>query len=148
MKKTFSILFIALFAVLTWSCSDDDDTPVPPSDLPTAADTFISTYFSGDKIVRVEREGEHSGAEYDVIFASGYEVEFNAQGAWIDVDAPMGMTIPSGIAPLGIESYIATNYPTQGINEISVEYYGYEVELLNGIELMFDQQGNFIGIDY
>lgn len=148
MKKTFSILFIALFAALTWSCSDDDDTPVPPSDLPAAANTFISTYFSGDKIVKVNRDGSGANATYDVIFASGYEVEFNSQGAWVDVDAPMGMTIPSGIAPLAISDYVSLNYPTQGINEISVEYYGYDVELLNGIDLMFDQQGNFIGIDY
>lgn len=147
MKKTLSLLFVALFSVMLWSCSDDDDTPVAPDQLPANAKNFIATYFSQDKISKVERDGSHAGATYDVTFVSGYEVEFDASGDWVDVDAPMGLTIPSGIAPLAIESYVSLNYPTSGINEISVDFNGYEVELLNGLDLLFDLQGNFIGIE-
>lgn len=149
MKKTLSLLFIAMFAALTWSCSDDDDeSPISADQLPANAKNFIQTYFGGDKISKVEKEGSNAYAAYDVRFASGYEVEFNAAGEWVDVDAPVGQTIPSGIAPLAIESYVSTNYPTSGINEISLEINGYDVELVNGLDLVFDLEGNFRGIDY
>lgn len=145
MKKTLSLLFAALFAVMVWSCSSDDDTPISETELPSNAKNFIAMYFPQDKITKVERDGSNALAEYDVRFASGYEVEFNSAGDWVDVDAPMGQTIPTGIAPLAIESYVSLNYPTNGINEISTEINGYEVELVSGLELLFDLQGNFIG---
>ncbi|MDE6116482.1 MAG: PepSY-like domain-containing protein [Duncaniella sp.] len=148
MKKTISILFVALLAALTWSCSSDDDKDIPISadQLPANAKNFISMYFPQDKIVKVERDGSHPYADYDVRFQSGFEVEFNASGDWVDVDAPMGQTIPAGIAPGAIENYVSLNYPTSGINEISAEINGYEVELVNGLDLLFDLQGNFVGI--
>ena len=149
MKKTLSFLFIALFAAMAWSCSSDDDkdTPLSPDQLPVNAKNFISTYFSGETIAKVERDGSHPGADYEVRFVSGYEVEFNSTGDWLDVDAPMGMTVPSGIVPLPIQSYVSLNYPTSGINEISVEINGYEVELINGLDLLFGLDGNFLGIE-
>lgn len=147
MKKTLSLLFATLLAVMVWSCSSDDDTPIPVSDLPAGAKNFIAMYFPQDKIVSVERDGSNPLAEYDVTFASGFEVEFNSAGDWVDVDAPMGQTIPYGIAPGAIQSYVSLNYPTNGINEISTEINGYEVELVSGLELLFDLQGNFLGTD-
>ena len=42
---------------------------------------------------------------------------------------------------------MSLNYPTSGINEISVEINGYEVELINGLDLLFDLDGNFLGIE-
>jgi len=50
--------------------------------------------------------------------------------------------------PQPILTYISTNYPDQTIEEAEREDNdNYEVELLNGPELVFDAQGNFLGID-
>lgn len=50
--------------------------------------------------------------------------------------------------PQAILSYISTNYPNNTITEAEVEdSNNYEVELNNGTELIFDQQGNFLGVD-
>jgi len=42
---------------------------------------------------------------------------------------------------------VAANYTDAGINEISRDRRGYEVELTNQIELQFDQNGNFVRVD-
>ncbi len=79
--------------------------------------------------------------------ANGYEVSFNADGEWTDVDAPAGQSIPDGIAPQAITDYIAANYNGAGINDISLDSRGYEVELVSGVDLLFAPDGSFLGVD-
>lgn len=50
--------------------------------------------------------------------------------------------------PQAILNYVSIHYPNNTITEAEIEdNNNYEVELNNGIELIFDQQGNFLGID-
>lgn len=142
---------LCVFGCMAWSCGDDDDdknTPISENDLPSAAKSFINQFYPGVKINRVTKESSYhnSNSEYEVVFANGQEVEFDTAGNWTDVDAPKGQVIPTGIVPT-IESYVSTNYNGSGINEISREYRGYEVELPNGVELLFDLDQKFIGVD-
>lgn len=56
--------------------------------------------------------------------------------------------INSASLPQEILNYISTNYPDNTILEAEVEdNNNFEVELNNGTELIFDQDGNFLGID-
>lgn len=147
MRKFLSLMMIGLIAVMAWSCDDDDDknTPISFSDLPKTAQNFLNEYYPSDKVVSIDREGKHEGTEYDVRMASGHEVEFDVAGQWTDVDAPAQQYVPEGIVPEPIRQYVTENFQAFGINEISREKYGYEVELTSGLELRFDHDGIFIG---
>lgn len=151
MKKIYSIMGLAVAlaaAIGMTSCSDDnDDQQITVSDLPEQAQTFVSTYFPTEKISRVEKDADHSLGVYEVVFSNGYEVEFDAEGKWVDVDAPRNKEIPTGIAPVEIANYVVTYYPESGINELTRSLTGYEAELLNGEDLHFDLQGNFLYAD-
>ncbi|MCM1076880.1 MAG: PepSY-like domain-containing protein [Bacteroides sp.] len=151
MKKIYLFLMLCVFGCLAWSCGDDDDDknePIAISDLPAAAKTFINQFYPDVKVSRVTKESSYhnSSSEYEVVFANGQEVEFDTAGNWTDIDAPKGQVIPTGIMP-AIESYVSANYNGSGINEISRELRNYEVELTNGVELLFDLDGNFLGVD-
>lgn len=147
MKKIFSLLALTAVLVLTFTACSDDDEKLNPNQLPESAVTFLNTYFPGDQIKSVEKDAEHDGAYYDVVLHSGYEVEFDVSGAWVDVDAPAGKTVPSGIVPSAITEYVAENYAQDGINEISKEKYGYKIELLSGVDIKFDNNFVIIGVD-
>lgn len=151
MKKTLKLmtfLMIAAFGLMAWSCSDDDDDKViNVTELPSAATDFINKYYPSAKIMTVTRDEDHKVVEYDVVLNNGHEITFSEAGEWLDVDAPAMQTIPAGIAPEAIENYVATNYPNDGINEISKESYGYDVELVSTIDLRFAADGSFLGID-
>lgn len=147
MKKLYLLLIVGLFACVAWSCSDDDDDKdfnVPESELPVAAKAFISEFYPADKIVKVTKEYSNGAISYDVKFASGLDIDFDAAGQWTDVDAPKGQTLPLGIVPDQIMDYITQTFPTLGVNEISRDKFGYEVELVNGRDLYFDSNFNFI----
>lgn len=149
--KKISYLLLLVMSIFTFSFAachdDDDDMPILANELPQAAKTFISQYYPDIKVVKVTRDQDNNRVEYDVVLGNGHDLTFNANGEWTDVDAPLGQTIPDGIAPANIVEYINQNYNGYGINEISKESYGYDVELTNGIDLEFNAQGEFIRID-
>ena len=154
MKKIFRILgmvMVCALSAMSWSCSDDDDSEdiiVTFDQLPQNAKDFVTTYYNGVAISRIEKDFDADGVEFEVYFANGHDVTFNAQGEWIDVDAPAGQTVPDAIVPVAISEDVMANYLGSGINEISKNAAGYEVDLINGTDLLFDPVGNFVGIGH
>lgn len=150
MKKLFKLLPLFLVAVTgataLSSCHDDDDNDqiITISALPDSAKEFVSQYFPQLTIVSAKIDGN----EYEVKLTDGTTIDFDKTGNWIDVDAPNGKTVPGGFYPEGIDMYILANYPENGINEISKEFRGYEVDLTSGIDLKFDVDGNFVSADW
>lgn len=110
-------------------------TPINQSELPEAAQTFITKYFSKDQVRKVEKDNGRRGMEYEVDFTSGAEVDFTSDGNWKEVKAARCTSVPSAIVPTAIAKYVDTNFKGQTIVEISRKRGGYEVELSNGSEL-------------
>lgn len=151
-RKTtiFATMIVAALSLgmATVSCSDDDDqkTEITLSQLPTSTRSFLQTYFPGDDVVKISLEKDNKMDHYNVKLASGVDLEFDMTGTWSEVDMPDGKVIPAGIVPAPITDYVEANYAGVGVNEISVETHGYDVELVNGVDLAFDAQGNFLRI--
>lgn len=139
--KFLPLLLIAVLGITVASCSDDKEEPVPASQLPELSKTFVSTYFPSVQIKSVQKEHD----EFEVVLSDGTQIEFYKNGEWINVDAPDGKTIPNGFYPAAIDEYIGLNFDGAGINEISIVQGGFEVELVNGIDLFFNPQGEFLG---
>ena len=148
MKKFFKFMPMLLVAVLgfaTWSCDDDDDKDeaIAITMLPDSAKEFVTTFFSNAVIVSARVDSN----EYEAMLSDGTKIEFDRTGVWTDVDAPRGKTIPTGFYPSAIDTYVAANYSGNGINEISKESRGYDVELVSGVDLVFDYNGEFVAVD-
>lgn len=133
MKRIITMMLVAITASL--SAFVFAGTPINKSELPKAAQTFLSKHFPGDDIRKVEKEQGRRGAEYDVDLVSGAEVDFRDNGDWKDVKAARGKAVPTAIIPAAISKYVSANHPGQSIVEISRKRGGYEVELSNGTEL-------------
>lgn len=133
MKKFLSLMLVAIVASV--SSAIYAGTPVSQSELPKAAQTFLTKYFPKDQVKKVEKDNGRRGTEYEVDLVSGAEVEFMSDGQWKDVKAAHGTVVPSDIVPAAIVKYVNTNHKGQTIVEISRKRGGYEVELSNGTEL-------------
>lgn len=143
--KFLPFLLVAVMAVGLWSCDDDDDKDVIVTEqqLPSKAKAFISDYYPSVKVSKVTKDN----SEYEVILSNRHQIEFNLAGEWMDVDAPTGETVPTGFYPADIDTYIGENLGGTGINEVSRENYGYDVELVDGRDLRFSTTGSFLGYD-
>lgn len=142
--KFLPVLLVALAgSMMLWSCDDDKDEPISSEELPATAKTFIQQYFPTATIVTTTKDKD----DYEVVLSEGTRIDFNKTGEWTDVDAAVGKTIPSGFYPEAIDSYVSANFSRIGINEISKETIGYDVELTTGTDLLFSYEGNFLGYD-
>lgn len=142
--KNIRITFIAaIAAAATALTACDDDRSVTVAQLPQPARDFLTEYFNGQQAGSAAKDGD----KYDIILDSGVDIEFDANGQWTQVDAPDGGTIPTGYIPELIEDFIAANYPTTSVNEVTRKRNRYEIELNNGLELRFNLDGSYAGMD-
>lgn len=155
MKKIIltSLLIILSIAVFT-SCSDDDnddDMIIQSSELPQAAQIFVSTHFNGVSYQRIEKDKypDADGSLYDVYLSNGFKLEFDTNGIWLEVDGER-QTVPASIVallPTAIPTYITTTYPTQYIVSVDKKISSFIIELNSDLDLIFSREGAFIGID-
>lgn len=147
MKKILMMLAVASFGMIAISCEDDEQV-ISASKLPTNAQSFIQTHFTGAIITRVVKDTE-GGTEYDVRLDNGFKLEFNKSGNWREVEG-YGIEIPASFIaelPTGIPDYITANHATQTLTKIELNKASYEVELTGGLELIFDASGTFVRYD-
>ena len=137
MKK----LFVLLLGLMTLNAFAVNDRPITFQQLPQKAQQFINTHFSGVEVLSATMDDD-----YEVYLANGTKVEFTMQGEWKEVKCP-GAAVPAAIIPTAISKYVKANFPNTTIVKIDKKYSGYEVELNNDLELKFDKNGNFIGLD-
>ncbi|MCC9061521.1 PepSY-like domain-containing protein [Flavobacterium piscisymbiosum] len=152
MKKIILTGFIALSLLFsTTSCDNDDDheSVINASELPASASAFVTTYFPGVnyQIIKKQNQADADGSIYDVYLTNGFEIDFDANGNWVDIDGNH-QAIPAELIPEKIQTYITVNYPNQFVIAIDNEKTFIEIDLSNNLELIFDTQGNFVRIDH
>lgn len=151
MKKIILSGFIALSLLFTTtSCDNDDDNDhvINAADLPQTANAFVTTYFPNAtfQTIKKQNRADSDGSIYDVYLSNGFEIDFDANGNWVDIDGNH-QAIPVALIPEKINTYVTANYPNQFVTSIDNETTYTEVELSNNLELVFDKQGNFLRID-
>lgn len=151
MKTTMKLTAITLFTFLTvfTSCSKDDDSIndvlLTEAEIPTAIKNFTNTHFPTNTIVRAVKDTEDNTITYDIYLSENVNLEFNSALKIIDID---GINeLPNSVIPQPILDYALANYPNNFITDWELDNNHQQVELNNNIELEFDMNGNFIGIN-
>lgn len=67
------------------------------SSLPAEAQTFINELFPNVAVAKVTNDV--ADREYEVDMSNGYEVKFDYDGKWLEVDTPDNATFPSSMLP-------------------------------------------------
>ncbi|MCM1029595.1 MAG: PepSY-like domain-containing protein [Pseudoflavonifractor sp.] len=143
--KTLLMALVAILVAMTSACSDDDDIK-DINQLPSAAKALISSYFPGSEIRHIKRDG--STNEYDVTLADRTELDFDANGILQEVDCSKSTgRVPDGLILPAILDYVTKIYPGMSIVKYELKWGGYEAELSNGLELMFNSKGDILGAD-
>jgi hypothetical protein len=148
MKKLMRIFIVASLGVIAVACESYDEKVVSEGKLPQAARDFISMHFPDQSITRVVMDTDMR-VDYNVRLDNGFNLEFNKAGEWRDVEGN-GMEIPESLQaelPDGIVTYVETNHDGQAISTVELNNSRYEVDLTSGVELVFNQSGEFVRYD-
>ena len=142
-SKGFLGLLIATSLILFSAC--DKETVIPTSDLPNNISTWINTHFPNNAILQIIKDVDGLKRTYDITLEGNIQLEFNRSGEIIDIDSDT--QLPDSVIPSKILSYVDTNYPNQFITDWELDDRKQQVELNNGIELIFNKDGDFLRID-
>lgn len=154
--KIFATTLLLLGSFTLFSCSDDDqnevETVITINDLPATAKNFLNKYFPNYEILKITKDQEDDITLYEVDLQDGYEVVFNSDGDWTQVEAPYGKTVPTGFIPAQVMATLDQRFPGYGINEINTTGQGYKVELSDNqggasIDIFFNMSGEITSID-
>jgi hypothetical protein len=141
MKKTVMLLALVLPLVAMAA-----DRPVEFNRLPAPARAFVEKYFADAEVLLATVDKDLLDTSYDVTFADGRKVEFDARGEWKEVDCGRG-AVPAGVVPGAIVKYVEGKYPDKFVREVSRDKRHWEVTLDNGLELKFDTKFALVGVD-
>jgi hypothetical protein len=143
MKKMFVVMATLLLTLM--ACADEHEM-VKYSELPASAQSFIQKYYAASDVSYVEVDREGFSREYNVYLKNGVEMEFDAQGNLQSIDCQRS-PVPEGIVPELITQYVALHHPNSFIAEYAIGHRHLQVELNNGLELIFDLEGHFLRMD-
>jgi len=153
-SKIISFFIIAV-AFIGVSCSKHNENKLNKKDqfityeeLHPDARTFISDHFSAYSVDKIKVKPRDADEYYKVYFSGcRLKIEFNRNGEWQEVDGKHA-SIPTSFIIPEILDYVSSNYPSIALESIDRKRYGYKVELLNDVELRFNAQGTFLGVDH
>lgn len=148
MKPMKSKMWIALGLLMAsiLPAKADDDRMINWEQLPAQAREFLTTHFEGKALSLAKEDRELFEVRYEVVLVGGEKIEFTRSGAWEEVSCRYA-SIPSAIIPPEILSQVQSRYPDVAVTEINRESKRYELQLSNGMELIFDRQGRLVGWD-
>lgn len=116
------------------------------SELPQPSRDFIDQHFSSEKIAEIDVDDSwynRSDSEtYEVEFESGIELDFNKKGEITEIEAEDRASIPLSILPETVRINLESEHPNADVVAWEKEENGHEIELRDGTELWFDNNGN------
>lgn len=143
MKRVNLILTsLVLSTMFLFTSCKDEYVKITFNDLPLLAREFLNTHFPNETISYIMEDNEIFDHSYEVNFTNGNNVDFDAYGEWYNVDCHSG-SVPNTVLGEQICDYIETNHPEFYAVEIDRNAFTYDVELNNGLELVFDLSFNF-----
>lgn len=144
MKKFIIAAACALLAIVPAIARDRYTTDA--TQLPAEARLIIVETFGQNKINHIKIDEDMYGTSYDVILNNGTELEFDRLGRLTEVEAGRN-SVPAKLVPAAIRAYLKANYKNAKITSLDISRDHYEVGLAGGLDLRFDKNGRFLGVD-
>lgn len=142
----FITVCIAVLAFAPATLEAKDSYTKNISKLPSVAVEFIKANFSDLELSGIKIDKGFFANSYDVYFTNGTKIEFDSKGEWTEVENKL-VGIKGPVIPEKIQKVLDEDFKGAKVINIERKRRGYEVDLSNDLELIFDLQGNFIGID-
>ena len=142
--KKISLILVAI-SLFVFSNANAQKKYLAVSETPGQIISYINAHFPKSEIISVKKDKEVLKTEYKVKLNTMVELEFDGNFSIKKIESKSAL--PQSVVPEKIVAYIHKNYPNNKILEWKKEKKGQKIELDNDIDVVFDLNGNFLGID-
>lgn len=143
--KNFVGIILFLMLVQLSACGDEKQL-ITLEQLPPQARTLVQQTFPNESISHITKERDFLSVEYEVLFTNGAKVEFDGKGLLKHVDCKYAQ-VPNALIPKQVQMYISEQFPNTIIVEWGKDDNRWKAELNSELELIFDSDFRYIGID-
>lgn len=144
MKNKLFLSAVALGAVFMTSC--EKESLIEQSDVPQEIKNYVTTHFPQNNILQTLKDNDGLNLTYDLLLDSSISLEFNRAKEIISIDG--NSKLPDSVIPAKIREYVNTNFPAYFITDWEKESRKVQqIELSNGLDLEFDNDGKYLRID-
>ena len=140
--KKFFMLMAAMMLTFNVAMMADDNRVITYDQLPQTAKTLLSQHFAKKVPLVVTMDWD----EYEILYQSGENVEFNKRGEWKSIDCRVS-AVPTVLIPEQIKSHIKATFPGTTIIKLERDRRGYGVKLNNGLEVEYNTRFQVVEID-
>ena len=142
--KKISLILVAI-SLFVFSNANAQKKYLAVSETPGQIISYINAHFPKSEIISVKKDKEDLKTEYKVKLNTMVELEFDGNFSIKKIESKSAL--PQSVVPEKIVAYIHKNYPNNKILEWKKEKKGQKIELDNDIDVVFDLNGKFLGID-
>lgn len=142
--KKISLILVAI-SLSVFSNANAQKKYLAVSETPGQIISYINAHFPKSEIISVKKDKEVLKTEYKVKLNTMVELEFDGNFSIKKIESKSAL--PQSVVPEKIVAYIHKNYPNNKILEWKKEKKGQKIELDNDIDVVFDLNGKFLGID-
>ncbi len=138
--KRFIFAFVAIvcFGLSTAMAQNTNANP--------AITQFVTQYFPEATIQMVMPDED----DIDVVLNDYTKIEFKLNNEWKKVDcehATKFISVPVTLVPEQITAYVNANFPNTIIKKLEKKFFGWEIELSNGLEVKFNNNFKVTKVD-
>ena len=138
--KRFIFAFVAMvcFGLSTAMAQNTNANP--------AITQFVTQYFPEATIQMVMPDED----DIDVVLNDYTKIEFKLNNEWKKVDcehATKFISVPATLVPEQITAYVNANFPNTIIKKLEKKFFGWEIELSNGLEVKFNNNFKVTKVD-
>ena len=139
MKRiVFAFVAIVCFGLSTAMAQNTNANP--------AITQFVTQYFPEATIQMVMPDED----DIDVVLNDYTKIEFKLNNEWKKVDcehATKFISVPAALVPEQITAYVNANFPNTIIKKLEKKFFGWEIELSNGLEVKFNNNFKVTKVD-
>ena len=139
MKRiVFAFVAIVCFGLSTAMAQNTNANP--------AITQFVTQYFPEATIQMVMPDED----DIDVVLNDYTKIEFKLNNEWKKVDcehATKFISVPATLVPEQITAYVNANFPNTIIKKLEKKFFGWEIELSNGLEVKFNNNFKVTKVD-
>lgn len=128
--------------------SYSQDKRISLSRLPDKSREFLQRHYARMNVFSVTEDVQSwfESTVYRVVFKGGERIKFDESGNWSEIDARRE-AVPLSIVPTNIITYLQRSFPRMAVTKIERNKQRYIVAISSGIELEFNNKGEFLKIN-
>lgn len=144
MKLKSFVLTLAALSLSLSACAHDQ--LITFQQLPAPSQAIINAHFNPADISVVIMDKDLVDTDYEVRFTNGTKIEFDGDGSLDKIDCGL-QPVPSALIPDPVKQYVSAQFPNVYITEWKRDDWHWKAELSNRLELIFNRNYEYVGID-